>query len=158
MPRNPEGERPAELPHPPFLISSRFDNRESSQRPYDTIQNIVRDEQIDADFSVLRFIQNWPESLAKAPPSLKRWYVTAIGNKPPEPIVKQVTDALSTGEPVLLPDEVIAELARRREQEIVKRPYTEIHRSFTIFRQEDHKKEKLRRKMQKQSRKRNRGK
>ena len=84
--------------------------------------------------------------------------MAAIGNMPPEPIVKQVTQALSTGEPVPLPDEVIAELARRREQEIARRPYTEIHRTFTIFRQEDHKKEKLKRQMQKQSRKRNRGK
>ncbi len=158
MPRNPEQERPGELPSPPFLLSSRFDSRESSQRPYDTIQSIVQDEQNDADFSVLRFIQNWPESLAKAPPSLKRWYVAAIGNTPPEPIVKQVTQALSTGEPVPLPDEVIAELARRREQEIARRPYTEIHRTFTIFRQSDHKKEKLKRQMQKQSRRKNRGK
>jgi len=157
MPRNPEQERSGELEPPPFLLSSRFESRESSQQPYDTIQAIVRDEDV-ADFSALRFIQNWPDSIAKAPPSMKRWYVAAIGNTPPEPIVEQVTEALSTGEPVHLPNEVIAELARRREQEIAKRPYTEIHRTFTIFRQEDHKKEKLKRKMQKQSRKKNRGK
>jgi hypothetical protein len=156
MPRNPEEERPGELPHFPFLLSSRFDSRESSQQPYDTIQAIVHDKQTIADFSVLRFIQNWPESMAKAPPSTKRWYVATIGDTPPEPIADQVRNALNTGEPVPLPDEVIAELTRKRVQEIAKRPYTEIHRTFTVFRREDHQKEKMRRKIQKQSRRKNR--
>ena len=59
MPRNPEQERSGELEPPPFLLSSRFESRESSQQPYDTIQAIVRDEDV-ADFSALLFIQNYP--------------------------------------------------------------------------------------------------
>ena len=58
----------------PFLLSSRFESRETSQAPYDTIQAIVREKDV-ADFSVYRLLQNWPESMSKAPPSHKRWYV-----------------------------------------------------------------------------------
>jgi len=158
MPRSPEQSSPQEAePKPPFLHASRFASREASQQPYDTIQAIVRDEENIADFSVLRFIQNWPDSLSKAPPSNNRWYVAAIGNTPPEAIAQRVTDALSGGEPVPLPDEVVAELAQRRAEATTTRPYTEIHRTFTVYRQKEHR-EKQKRKMQKQSRKRNRGK
>jgi hypothetical protein len=67
----------------PFLFSFRFDSRETSQAPYDAIQNIVRTQEVD--FSVFRLIQNWPESLSKAPPSHKRWYVVVLGETPPDP-------------------------------------------------------------------------
>src|SRR5690348_11006556 len=110
----------------PFLLASRFDSRETSQAPYDTIQAIVREHEA-AEFSVFRLIQNWPESLSKAPPSPKRWYVAVIGHAPPEPLFTHVTEAIQTGEPVPLPDEVVAELTRRRLNETAKRPYTEIH-------------------------------
>jgi len=61
-----------------FSCPPRFDSREASQAPYDTIQSIVRDKSGIADFSVYRLIQNWPESISKAPPSNKRWYVAVI--------------------------------------------------------------------------------
>ena len=38
------------------------------QVPYDTIQAIVREQDV-ADFSVYRLLQKWPESMSKAPPS-----------------------------------------------------------------------------------------
>jgi len=140
----------------PFLLSSRFESKETSQKPYDTIQAIVHDKEVD--FSAFRLIQNWPESMAKAPPSSKRWYVVVLGNRPPEPIAKQVTTAIHMGEPVDIPDEAVAELVRRRLAETAKRPYTEIHRTPTILRRDTQKKEKLKRKIQKDSRRRNKGK
>ena len=151
MPKPPE-----HPPHPegspfPFLMASRFDSRETSQAPYDTIQGIVREYEA-AEFSVFRFIQNWPESMSKAPASTKRWYVAVIGHSPPEPLLAKVAEMIQTGEPVPLPDEVVAELARRRLNETAKRPYTEIHRTFTGRR----KKEKEKRKQQKESRRQNR--
>ena len=152
MPRPPEQPRPVENLVPPLLLSSRFESREASQVPYDTIQSIVREKDV-ADFSVYRLLQNWPESMSKAPPSLKRWYVVALGNTPPEPLFTQVTEAISLGEPIPIPDEVVALLAEKRKKEIAARPYTEIHRHFTV----PHKKEKMKRKMQKNSRRHNRG-
>ncbi len=79
MPRNPEQPPRPEVQPFPFLLSSRFESREASQVPYDTIQAIVRDKADVADFSVFRLLQNWPESMSKAPPSTKRWYVVALG-------------------------------------------------------------------------------
>jgi len=153
MSRPPERSPQTEAPGYPFLLASRFDSRETSQIPYDTIQAIVREQEI-AEFSVFRMIQNWPESMSKALPSPKRWYVTVIGYPPPEPFFTQVTDAINQGEPVPLPPEVISEMTARRLQEISKRPYTEIHRTVTMRRKQD----KEKRKQQNQSRRRNRGK
>lgn len=118
---------------------------------YDTIQTIVREYEA-SEFSMFRFLQNWPESMSKAPASPNRWYVAVIGHSPPEPLLTNVTEAIQTGEPVPLPDEVAAELARRRLNETAKRPYTEIHRTFTGR----HKKDKEKRKQQKKSRRQNR--
>ena len=154
MPRPPEQPLRTEVPRFPFLLASRFDSRETSQAPYDGIQAIVRERQTIADFSVFRMIQNWPESLSKAPPSPKRWYVAVIGHPPPEPLLKQVTEAINQGEPVPLPDEVVSVMVEKRLQESSKRSYTEIHRTFTMRRKTDMEK----RKQQKKSRRRNRGK
>ena len=68
--------------------------------------------------------------MSKAPLSPKRWYVAVIGHPPPEPLLKQVTEAINQGEPVPLPDEVVSVMTEKRLQEISKRPYTEIHRTF----------------------------
>jgi hypothetical protein len=155
MPLPPEREPSQETPLFPFILASRFDNRETSQAPYDAIQHIVRTKEVD--FSVFRLIQNWPESMSKAPPSTKHWYVVVLGETPPEPIARQVKEALHTGEPVDIPDEAIAELAQRRLKEIAQRPFTEIHRTFTVTKKDEHRSEKMKRKMQQRSRRHNRG-
>src|SRR5256886_5810874 len=147
MPRPPEQPPRTEAPGYPFLLASRFDSRETSQAPYDTIQAIVREQEV-AEFSVFRMIQNWPESLSKAPPSPKRWYVAVIGHPPPEPLLTQVTKTITTGEPVPLPDEVVSVMTEKRLKETTERPYTEIHRTFTVRRKTD----KEKRKQQKKSR------
>ena len=153
MPRRPEQPPQPEVSPFPFLMASRFDSRETSQTPYDTIQTIVREQEV-AEFSVFRMIQNWPESLSKAPPSPKRWYVAVIGYPPPEPLITKVTETIHTGEPVPLPDEVVSVMTEKRLKETTERPYTEIHRTFTVRRKTD----KEKRKQQKKSRRRNRGK
>src|SRR2546425_9881313 len=43
MPRPPEQPPRTEAPRFPFLLASRFDSRETSQAPYDSIQAIVRE-------------------------------------------------------------------------------------------------------------------
>src|SRR2546423_8147121 len=143
MPRPPEQPPRTEAPLYPFLLASRFESRETSQAPYDSIQAIVREQEV-ADFSVFRMIQNWPESLSKAPPSPKRWYVAVIGHSPPEPLLKQVTEAINQGEPVPLPDAVVSVMTEKRLQEISKRSYTEIHRTFTMRRKTKEKQKKPR--------------
>ena len=83
-----------------------------------------------------------------------RGYVAVIGYPPPEPLLQQVTEAINQGEPVPLPDAVVSVMTEKRLQEISKRSYTEIHRTFTVRRKTD----KEKRKQQKKSRRRNRGK
>src|SRR5438874_2722028 len=117
MPRPPERPLQTEAPLYPFLLASRFDSRETSQAPYDTIQAIVREQEV-AEFSVLRMIQNWPESMSKAPPSPKRWYVAVIDwSSPTRTTLHRVTEATNQGEPVLLPVEVVSVLAAKLAQE-----------------------------------------
>src|SRR5437660_10639815 len=108
MPRPPEQPPRTEAPLYPFLLASRFASGETSQAPYDSIQAIVREQEV-AEFSVFRMIQNWPESMSKAPPSPKRWYVAVIGHPPPEPLLQQVKEAINQGEPVPLPDKLANE-------------------------------------------------
>jgi hypothetical protein len=67
----------------------------------------------------------------------ERWYVAVIGYPPPEPLLKQVTEAINQGEPVPLPDEVVSVMTEKRLQEISKRPYTEIRRTFTARRKKE---------------------
>ena len=144
MPRPPEQPPRTEVSPFPFLLASRFDSKETSQAPYDTLQAIVREQQTVADFSVFRLIQNWPESISKAPPSPKRWYVVVLGETPPEPLFTQVRDALHLGEPVPIPDEVTTLLAARHMEIAPQRPYTEIHRTFTARRKTKEKQKKPR--------------
>src|SRR5436305_11162851 len=116
MSRRPERPPQTDVPRFPLLLASRFDSRETSQAAYDRIQTIVHSE--DVDFSVFRLLQNWPESISKAPPSPKRWYVAVIGNPPPEPLLTQVTEVINQGEPVPLPDDVVAVMTEKRLTEI----------------------------------------
>src|SRR2546421_4991413 len=97
MPRRPEQPPRTEVPLFPFLLAARFDSRETSQAPYDTLQTIVREKEV-AEFSVFRLIQNWPESMSKALSSPKRWYVAVIGHPPPEPLLTKVTETINSGE------------------------------------------------------------
>ena len=99
MPSKSEQPPRTEVPQFPFLMASRFESKETSQAPYDTIQAIVREYEA-SEFSVFRMIQNWPETMSKAPTSPKRWYVAVIGHAPPAPLLTQVTEAIQTGEPV----------------------------------------------------------
>ena len=161
MPRPPEPGRPGRPPEQeplyyPFVYASRFESRQTSKAPYEAIQEIVRTK--DIDFSVFRLIQNWPEHMSKAPPSNKKWYVAVIGNAPPEPLLQQVRETIEQGEVVTLPDEAVQEMARRRAKETAQRPFTEIHRNPTIIKKDAYRREKMKRKMQKDSRRRNRGK
>ena len=86
--------------------------------------------------------------MSKAPPSTKRWYVVALGLRPPEPFFTQVTEAINQGELAPLPDEAVAELAERRLREIVQRPYTEKHYHLSVQKRNLNK-DKLKRRMQK---------
>ena len=159
MPRSPEPGKPGrnqeqEPLYYPFVYASRFASKQTSQAPYDAIQEIVRTK--DIDFSVFRLIQNWPEHMSKAPPSNNKWYVVVVGNAPPEPLLQHVRETIESGEVVTLPDEAVQEMARRRAKETAERPFTEIHRTPTIIKKDTYRREKMKRKMQKNSRRQNR--
>src|SRR5437588_1308775 len=92
----------------PFIHSYCFRKEEAAITAYDTIQQILRDEN-EINVSAYRLFQNWQE----AEPNNKPWFVIVLGDTPPEPIARKMLTALKTGEIAPLPDEIIAELARR---------------------------------------------
>lgn len=147
MPGSPEQPPDPEIPQPPFLLSSRFASREASQEAYTAIENLLRgDMQNVTDFSVFQVIKSWPESVSKAPPSNKFWYVVALGNMPPPAIVQQVTEAINVGEPVEIPDGLVEELAAHRQRGVAQGPVTEHHHTVTLLRREGKQKQSRRRK------------
>jgi hypothetical protein len=82
-----------------------------------------------------------------------------MGETPPEPVVKQVTEAINQGEVAPLPDPVMLQLAERRLERIQQgRPFSEVHYSPTVSPRKDRNREKMKRKIQKNSRRQNRGK
>jgi len=154
MPRPPEQQSGHEIIREPFLLSSRFATKEAAEVPYNALQQILRERE-DVDFSVYRILQNWQEEQ----PTKKPWFVVTLGETPPEPVVKQVTEIINQGEVSPLPNQVVLQLAERRLERIQQgRPYTEAHYSPTVSPRKDRNREKMKRKMQQNSRRQNRGK
>ena len=55
------------------------------------------------------------------------WIVAVLGSAPPEELRRRVQDILATGESVVLPDEVLAQLNRRRIEQTKKGAWVERH-------------------------------
>ena len=113
MPRPPEQQSGHEIIREPFLLSSRFATKEAAEVPYNALQQILRERE-DVDFSVYRILQNWQEEQ----PTKKPWFVVTLGETPPEPVVKQVTEIINQGEVSPLPNQVVLQLAERRLERI----------------------------------------
>jgi hypothetical protein len=94
----------------PFIHSSRFENEKEAINSYDAVQQILRDQDGDLGISAYRLLQNWQEE----PPSNKPWFVIVLGETPPGPVATQLVEIINQGETTLIPDEVIAKLAKIR--------------------------------------------
>jgi len=149
MPRNPEQGRTKEQQPLPYSLASRFPSKQAAEQPYVAAQETIHT--ADCELSAYRFLipsqQNMP----------KPWYVAVVAEKPAEAIHQQLTTILSAGEPASLPDAVTQELLQRRAEHIEHGPWVERHYTINVQRRNPNK-EKLKRKQQDKSRRRNRGK
>ncbi len=148
QPPEPGGRRPEGQPLP-YYLAARFPTKQAAEKPYKEAQETIRT--MDCDLSAYRFFV--PQQLTE----LRPWYVTVIGEQPSDEVHRKVTSILSQGEMTSLPDQAIDELLNRRAEQIQKGSWVEAHYTLNVQRRNP-KKEKLKSKQQKQSRRRNRGK
>ncbi len=169
MPQNPEhkrrpepgGRRPEGQPLPYYLAAS-FLTKEDTQEPYNRAQEIIN--LLAVDLSAFSF-ERRPHD-PKHPPLARPWFVVVLGEQPPPPIEQQFQETLGRGEPTTLPLETVVTLAERRAKETKKGSWVEEHHDAGVLipevniniQRRNPKKDKLKSKQQKQSRRRNRGK
>jgi hypothetical protein len=82
--------------------------------------------------------------------------VFVIGQTPPQAVEAKITQILGQGEMASVPEQAVTELYARRVEEIQKGEWVEQHYQLQAHRRNPTK-DKLKRKMQKDSRRRNRG-
>ncbi len=148
MPHNPEQARKPDREPRPYALASRFPTKQEAEQPYVAAQETIRT--MDCDLSAYRFLRQWQE------PGEKPWYVAVIGEAPPDAAHTKITEIFQQGEMTPLPDQVVAELYARRVGQTQHGSWVERHYTHSIQRRNP-KKDKLKRKMQDKSRRRNRG-
>ncbi len=147
----------------PYYLASTFRTREDAEQPYQRSQKLIYSPTHDLELSAFRF-ERRPRN-PKQPPLPRPWFVVVIGEQPPEPIEQQLLEALGRGELTTLSLQAVVTLSRRRSKETKKGSWVEAHHEpgvripeATLKLRRNPKKDKLKRKMQKDSRRRNRGK
>jgi len=148
MPVPPETPRPPEQEPQPYYLASRFPSKQAAEQPYVSAEATIHE--MDCDLSAYRFMRQWHE------PNTNPWYVLVIGVKPEPSVEERIKAVLSQGEMASVPQEAVAHLYARRLEEIKKGPWVE-HHYTVIIQKRNPKKDKLKRKQQKDSRRRNRG-
>jgi hypothetical protein len=148
MPRQPEQGRQQEQQPRPYYLASRFKTKQEAEQPYFAVQETIKT--MDCDLSAYRFLRQWQE------PNDKPWYVFVVGQKPPEAVAAKITEILGQGEMASVPEQAVAQLYQRRLEEIQKGDWVEHHYKLQPQRRNPTK-DKLKRKMQDKSRRRNRG-
>src|SRR5712692_169100 len=109
MPRPPEQKRSFKEHQPlPYYLAASFLTKAESQVPYDKAQEIS----FHFELSAFHF-ERKPHD-PRMPPLPRPWFVVVLGERPPEPIERQLLETVVT-------------LAKRRSEEIRKRPWTERH-------------------------------
>lgn len=158
MPGSPEQPRSPEYKGIPYLRYARF-SAEDSQLAYDTLQASARNPEIGGSFSVFRLAQSWSEDFTERIIDPNRQFVVILGETIPDLVQQKVEAVFARGDQeARIPDTIIAEMAEKRLANLGK-PYTEKHHDpFGNLQKKNPNKEKLRRKQQKDSRRRNRGK
>jgi hypothetical protein len=115
MPRPPEQKGIFKEHQPlPYYLAASFLTKAESQAPYDKAQEISF------------HFERKPHD-PKMPPLSRPWFVVVLGEQPPEPIERQLRGILGSGEMTTLSLETVVTLAKRRSEEISKRPWTEMH-------------------------------
>ena len=108
----PDPHEPATLV--PFLIAARFRTELLSKRAYFEAQDLIKSHQ-DNDLSIYRF-------------QLRTiFHVAVLGESPPQPLEQRLRHILATGDPAMLPKEVISILVARRAEISQQGPWAEFH-------------------------------
>src|SRR5579864_4303254 len=159
QPPEPGGRRPEGQP-PPYYLAATFRTSEETQEPYSKAEELIH--LSDVDLSAFSF-ERRPRN-PKHPPLARPWFVVVLGEQPPEPIEHQLQETLGGGEMTTLPLETIVTLADRRAKETKKGSWVAEHHGEGLLipevtinvQRRNPKKDKLKSKQQKQSRRRNR--
>jgi hypothetical protein len=147
----------------PYYLAATFTTREEAEQPYQRSQKLIYTPTHDLDLSAYRFERQLRDP--NQPALARPWYVVVLGERPPEPIDQQLLEILGGGEITSLPLETVVTLSKRRAQESKKGSWVEGHYAEGVIipeasihvQRRNPKKEKGKRKMQKDSRRRNRG-
>ena len=111
MPERQRGRDPGKSPerkeeNNSYHRAAKYPSEESSEVPYDTMQQLIYEEPCSLSVYRLRL----GEELA--------YHVAVLGEPPEERLQRRIENTLKDGTPVTLPQEVLAALiARRREQQ-----------------------------------------
>lgn len=99
---------------PQYLQVARFSGEKPAGRAYRQAEELLF-RSPDSELSAYRF------HLSRV------WHVAVLGDQPPEELDKRLQRILSRGEPTSLPEEILAELQRRRAEATRIGPWVERH-------------------------------
>lgn len=160
MPGSPEQPQPRspEYKGLPYVRYARF-SQEDSQPAYNSLQALARNSQIGGSFSVFRLIQSWSEDFTERIIDPNKQFVVILGENIPAQVQQTVDEIFARGDQeATIPDRILAEMVEKRLMNLGQ-PYTEKHHNpLSNLQKRNPKKEKLRRKQQKDARRKNRGK
>src|SRR4051794_31403357 len=97
---------------PEYLQVARFSGEQPAGRAYNQLQDAIFRSPA-CDLSVYRFILD------------RHWHVSVLGDPPAETLERRIRQVLSRGIPATLPDEILAELQRRRTEATRLGPWVE---------------------------------
>jgi hypothetical protein len=97
-----------------YLRVARFSGERPAGRAYNQLQDAIFRSPA-CELSVFRFILD------------RHWHVSVLGDPPAESLERRIRQVLSRGTPASLPEEVLAELQRRRAEAVRIGPWVERH-------------------------------
>jgi hypothetical protein len=110
----PEGPPPREGEPVPFVRAARFGTEATAGRAYFAAQQEVFTAPA-CDLSIYRFLLE------------QVYHVAVLGDAPPRTLARRIERILAAGDAVTLPDEVLQQLAARRDEQIQQAPWSEGH-------------------------------
>lgn len=105
--------------HALYLQVARFSGERPAGRAYNQLQDAIF-RSPGCDLSVFRLILD------------RQWLVSVLGDPPAETLERRIRQILSRGTAASMPDEVLAELQRRRAEAIKLGPWVERHQRPSV--------------------------
>jgi hypothetical protein len=99
---------------PSYLKVARFSGERPARRAYNQLQDAIFRSPA-CELSVFRLILD------------RQWHVSVLGDQPDETLERRIRQVLSRGVPASLPEEILAELQRRRAAATEIGPWVEGH-------------------------------